>query len=144
MNALTKGEHILKLHQAMQSAIESKEITQIECPLEHFFANGLYGRKIFVPAGATVVTGVHKKQHMTVALEGHCVVIDEIGDRKDIVAPCVFVTEPGTQRAVYAVTDTSWLTVHAYEDEDKSLETVEKTLVCDTMEAYNRLLEAKV
>ena len=144
MNALTKGEHILKLHQAMQSAIESKELTQIECPVEHFFIGGMYARKIFIPAGATVVGAVHKKEHMTIALEGHCVVIDEIGDRKDVVAPCVFSTEPGTQRAVYAVTDTSWLTVHVYDDEDKSLDTVKNALTCDTMEAYNRLLEAKV
>ena len=91
------------------------------------------------PADHTVVTAVHKSEHITIALKGHCVVVDEIGDRKDIIAPCIFVTKPGTQRAVYALTDTIWATVHSYQDEDKSLETVRKELVCDTMEEYAQL-----
>lgn len=128
----------------MESAINAGELNKIECPLEHLFADGLYGRMITVPADGTVITAVHKKQHITVALAGHCIVKDEIGDRKEVIAPSVFITEPGTQRAVYALTDTIWLTVHAYEDEDKSLETVEKSLVCDTMDAYNKLLESGV
>ena len=140
MNDLVKGAHIAKLKQSMESAISAKELAQVEFPLEHFFADGVYGRRIFVPAGATVITAVHKKEHITIALKGHSVVVDEVGDRKDIIAPCVFITKPGTQRAVYAITDVEWVTVHHYEG-DNSLETVEKTLVCDTMQEYNRLLE---
>ena len=143
MNQLVNGAHIVKLKQAMESSINLGELTQVEFPLEHFFAGGLYGRRIFVRAGATVITSVHKVEHITIALKGHCVVVDELGDRKDVVAPAVFVTPAGTQRAVYAVDDVEWVTVHAYSEEDKSLETVEKTLVCDNMQAYeNALLEA--
>lgn len=143
MNQVAKGSHIAKLKQSMEGAINAGELTQVEFPLEHYFTPTQYARRIYVPAGATVVTAVHKSEHMTIALKGHCVVIDEIGDRHDVVAPMVFVTKPGTQRAVYAVTDTEWVTVHTYTEEDKSLETVGKTLVCDTMQQYdNALLEA--
>ena len=141
MNDLARGSHITKLKQSMESAINSKEMQQVEFPLEHLFTSTQYARRIFVPAGATVVTAVHKSQHITIALKGHCVVVDELGDRRDVMAPSMFVTEPGTQRAVYAVTDTEWVTVHTYTDEDKSLETVGKTLVCDTMQQYDNLLE---
>ena len=141
MNDLVKGAHITKLKQSMESAINSKEMQQVQFPLEHLFTETQYARRIFVPAGATVVTAVHKSEHITIALKGHCVVVDELGDRRDVIAPSMFVTQPGTQRAVYAVTDTEWATVHTYTDEDKSLETVEKTLVCDSMQAYENLLE---
>lgn len=143
MNDLVKGSHIVKLKQSMESAINSGELEQVEFPLEHYFTPTQYARRIFVPADHTVITAVHKSQHITIALKGHCVVVDEHGDRHDVIAPSVFITTPGTQRAVYAITDTEWVTVHTYTDEDKSLETVEKTLVCDTMQQYeNALLEA--
>lgn len=141
MNDLVRGAHIAKLKQSMESSINSGELEQVEFPLEHYFTPTQYARRIFVQAGATVVTAVHKSEHVTVALKGHCVVVDELGDRHDVVAPAVFITKPGTQRAVYAVTDTEWLTVHTYEDEDKSLETVGKALVCDSMQQYENLLE---
>lgn len=142
MTSLVNAAHIVKLKQSMESSINSGELEQIEFPLEHFFAEGLYGRRIFVRAGATVITAVHKKEHLTIALKGHAVVVDELGDRKNVVAPAMFITPAGTQRAVYAIDDVEWATVHAYEDEDKSLETVEKTLICDTMQEFNQLLEA--
>lgn len=143
MSDLALGSHIVKLKKTMESAINTGELQQVEFPLEHYFTPTQYARRIFVPAGATVVTAVHKSEHMTIALKGHCVVVDEHGDRSDVVAPAVFVTKPGTQRAVYAVTDTEWVTVHTYTDEDKCLESVGKTLVCDTMEQYEQaLLEA--
>ena len=143
MSQVAKASHIVKLKQSMESAINSGELEQVKFPLEHLFTSTQYARRIFVPAGATVITAVHKSEHITVALKGHCVVVDEHGDRHDMVAPSVFVTTPGTQRAVYAVTDTEWLTVHHYEDEDKSLETVEKKLVCDNMQQYENLLETQ-
>ena len=143
MSDLALGSHIVKLKKTMESAINTGELQQVEFPLEHYFTPTQYARRIFVPAGATVVTAVHKSEHMTIALKGHCVVVDERGDRSDVVAPAVFVTKPGTQRAVYAVTDTEWVTVHTYTDEDKCLESVRKTLVCGTMEQYEQaLLEA--
>jgi quercetin dioxygenase-like cupin family protein len=137
MNAVAKGAHIVELKTSMHNAVNSGELIQIEAPVDHYHTPELYGRRIYVPAGATVVTKVHKSEHITVALKGHCVVVDEIGDRKDIVAPAVFITKPGTQRAVYAVTDVEWLTVHACEEQ--AMEKIEKILVCDTMSEYNSL-----
>lgn len=143
MNDLVKGAHITKLKQSMESSINSGELEQVEFPLDHYFTPTQYARRIYVQAGATIVTAVHKSEHVTVALKGHCVVVDELGDRHDVIAPAVFITKPGTQRAVYAVTDTEWLTVHTYTDEDKSLEAIGKVLVCDNMEQYeDALLEA--
>lgn len=128
--------HIASLKDSMQQAIDAGELVQFEAPLDHYMTSDLYARRVYVPAGATIVTKVHKSEHITVALKGHCVVVDEIGHRVDVVAPAVFVTKPGTQRAIYAITETEWLTVHSYQKSDKSLESIEKFLVCDTMQQY--------
>ena len=139
MSQVARATHIVQLKSSMENAINAGELQQIECPLDHYFTSTQYARRIYVQAGATVVTAVHKSEHVTIALKGHCVVVDELGGRQDVVAPAVFVTQPGTQRAVYAVTDTEWVTVHTYDNADKSMDLVRKTLVCETMEEYTRL-----
>jgi len=148
MNALIKQQKqvgsassIDDLRHAMAAAIESGDQTQILGDTEHFHADGVYGRKTKIPAGATIITPVHKKQHITVALKGICTVADADGNKKDVFAPAVFVTEPGTQRAVYAHTEVIWFTAHACEETD--LELVEQLLTCDSMAEYQQLqLEA--
>ena len=137
MSAVAKGAHLAELKASMHNAIDSGELTQIEAPLDHYHTPDLYGRRIYVPAGATVVTKVHKSEHITVALKGHCIVVDELGNKAEVIAPAVFVTKPGTQRAVYAITDVEWLTVHACQEQ--VLEKIENFLVCDTMTEYNSL-----
>ena len=126
---VSKERNISDLRAAMQNAIAQGELTKIEAPLEHYHTDDLYGRRIFVPAGATVVTMVHKVEHITIALTGHCIVVDEAGVKSEVIAPAVFVTQPGTQRAVHALTDTQWVTVHACKEKD--LASIEKALVYD-------------
>lgn len=142
MNALLKSADIETLKGSMEEAIASGYLHKIEFPLRHFFADGLYGREITVPAGGTVVTKVHKKEHITFALSGTAVVVDENGIKKEIIAPAVFITPPGTQRAVYAKTEVIWATVHSNEQKLETVEDIENSVTCDTMQEYNRLLEA--
>ena len=134
--SLANTGHIAALRGAMQEAIDAGELIQFEAPLDHYITPDLYARRVYVPAGAIISTKVHKSEHITVALKGHCIVVDEVGNRIEVIAPAVFVTKPGTQRSIYAVTDTEWLTAHSYQKEDKSLENIEKVLVCDTMDQY--------
>lgn len=100
------------LGMAMIAEIAAGNMPQIDAPLEHFHAFGLYGRRIFVPADSVVVTMRHLQQHLTIALKGRCTVVDEQGNRREVIAPAVWVTEPGTQRSVYAHDDVEWITVH--------------------------------
>lgn len=97
-----------------------------EPAVSHYQAGGLYARRVYVPAGVCVSTRVHKQMHVTIALAGECWVMNERGERSQVVAPAVFVTEPGTARAVYAVTDTQWLTVHAAEPVANAADQVER------------------
>ena len=83
----------------------------------HHFADGLYGRELFIPAG-TIITGkMHKGRHLNVLAKGDITVWTEQG-MKRLQAPAVIVSEPGTKRVGYAHTDTVWITVHASEETD--------------------------
>lgn len=129
---------------AMASAIDRGEVEQVVPPLEHYHTAKQYGRRIFVKAGTGILTKVHKSEHITVALKGRCTVVDEHGDTTEVIAPAVFITKPGTRRAVYAHDDVEWLTVHAIEEQD--LDKIEAALVCDSQEEadaedYKRVLQ---
>jgi len=117
---------------SMVDAIDSGVIKQIIPPLEHYHTAQQYGRRIFVKGGTAVITKVHKSEHITVALKGSCTVLDEDGVKTEVVAPSVFITRPGTRRAVYAHDDVEWLTVHACEEQD--LDKIEAALVCTSLE----------
>lgn len=121
---------------AMVDAIGTGELTQVDPTLEHYHTAKQYGRRIFVKKDTAIMTKVHKSEHITVALKGHCTVVDEDGVKTEVIAPAVFVTKPGTRRAVYAHDDVEWLTVHAVEEQD--LGKIEEQLVCDSQEEFDR------
>lgn len=137
MKAVEKPRVTLDAYKsAMADAIASGELVQLDPPLEHYHTPELYGRRIFVKKDSHIITMVHKSEHITVALKGHCTVVDENGVKTEVIAPSVFVTKPGTRRAVYAHDDVEWLTVHACAL--KELPDIEKALVCESQEEYDR------
>lgn len=77
----------------------------------HHFADGIYGRELFIPAG-TVLTGkIHRHSTLNLLIQGDITVTTPDG-MKRIQAPAVFVSPPGTKKAGYAHTDTRWVNVH--------------------------------
>lgn len=81
--------------------------------LSHLFADGLYGRIITMPADTLVMTAVHKYENITTVVTGRCEIVKPDGERETITAPAFFVTPARTQRAVYVVEESTWITVHA-------------------------------
>jgi len=137
MNAVEKVKpEIADLQQAMTAAIESGDQIEIKGDTQHYIVPGmLYGRRTNIPAGATIISAVHKVPHITVALKGIATVVGEDGEKRDVFAPNVFITPAGVQRAIYAHTEVEWLTVHACEETD--VEMIEKLLTCRSMDEYN-------
>lgn len=99
---------------ALESAIrgDPAEIPPESCPVEHFWADGSYGRQITMPEGTLVVGKVHRHSHVNVISKGHCLVYTEQDGVKELVAPCTFVSHPYTKRVVYNIEETVWTTVH--------------------------------
>jgi len=104
-------------------------------PLEHYFADGLYIRKMTAPKGMLNVSKLHKTTHPFFLLEGD-VSIQTPGGVIRLKAPHFGITEAGTKRVVYFHEDTVWITVHATKETD--LKKIEDELIAKT---YDELPE---
>lgn len=103
--------------------------------LVQYFCAGVYMRQVFLPAGSQAVGRIHKRPCLNVLLQGEIEVVTEEG-AKLMVAPQVFESPAGIKRAVRAVSDTIWLTVHAHDGEERDSDTMADLL---TVPSYERL-----
>ena len=95
------------------AALEARisECPQTEMPVTHHFADGVYGRELFIPAG-TVLTGkTHRFATMNLLMHGEITVSTPDGMRR-LTAPAIFTSVPGCKKAGYAHTDTIWVNIH--------------------------------
>jgi len=91
---------------------EVAQFEQYEPPTVHTFHGGMYCREVTQAAGSLVVGKVHLKDHLFVLLRGTMLVTS--GDEaREMTAPAMLCSVPGTKRALYAVTDALYMTVHA-------------------------------
>jgi hypothetical protein len=128
-------EAIVRLQRHME------QMPQVELPTEHYFADGMYCRVLFRPAGTLIVGKVHRKEHFYVVCSGTIKVTTDDGVQ-EITGPKVIVSSPGTKRAVLALTDATCLTVHRTESRD--VEEIEREIIEPEerpalFDAHNRL-----
>jgi hypothetical protein len=91
---------------------EIQRLPQADCPVWHFFAPGLYARKMLIPAGVTLTGAVHRTEHLCI-VSGDIEVTTDDGVRRITDAQAILTSKPGAKRAGYAHADTFWTTVHA-------------------------------
>jgi hypothetical protein len=109
---------------------EILRLPQVRIEPVHQFADGVYCRTIRVPRGTMITGAKHKTQHFNIVSQGVIQVFNDLGgELKTIKAPCVFVSEPGTQRAGLVIEDVVWTTVHA--TPETNIEQLEAALVED-------------
>lgn len=93
-----------------------------EFPLQHFFADGVYGRYLKIPAQKLAIGKIHKKKVLQVIMKGTVLVFNaEDGTSKQFVGPAIMVSEPPAQRILYTLTDVDWLTAHGTHETDLSI-----------------------
>lgn len=142
MNAVARpGRHIIeKLLETIKEGCARGIFPMLDYEPEHIFADGLYGRKAnAIPAGTVIISKVHKQQHITVPIKGVVTIYDQDGNRQTIHPGEVFITEPGTQRAIYCHDEVEWLTIHAVKSH--VLEEIEKVIFCDSFTEFDALIE---
>lgn len=143
LEAVQSGASIDDLTHAIDQFKAENNLPEVETPIIHYHTADLYGRRIVVPAGTVFSSGVHKSDHISVALRGRIAVVDQDGVHTEVTAPDVFITRAGTQRAVYVFEEVEFLTVHHCEEQDDTK--VEEALTCKSMQEYQQLrLEAQV
>lgn len=115
---------------------ELSKLPQYQPETEHFFHGGMYCRKVFRHAGVLVVGAVHRKEHFYLIVSGTVMITNGDGTAEEVTGPHLFLSKPGTKRAVYAVTDTTCMTFHA--TESTTVEAAEAELVdADPESMYN-------
>lgn len=102
------------------------KLPQIEMPLTHAFAPGVYFREIFMPAGTFVIGHAHKTEHFNVVLTGRASVLCD-GNVMEIKAPFVFVSKAGVRKMLHIHEDMRWATIHPTDETD--LEKLEHLLI---------------
>ena len=128
--------------EALQTAVA--QMPQYEPITKHTFHGGMYCREVFRHAGVLVVGAVHKKEHMYLIVSGTVSITADDGVHT-VTGPHLFLSKPGTKRAVYAETDALCMTFHAIEE--KSIEEAEAELVeveTNTMYLPGNILKQEV
>ena len=97
-----------------------KTLPQIEIPVEHFFASGVYVRQIRIPKDTFLTGSVYKEPHVHFVLAGEMDVATENGVIR-VKAPCTFVAPAGVKRAGYAHEDTIWAAAFRTDETDPEI-----------------------
>lgn len=104
--ALSMRERVEALERSMQGHEPAL------CPIRHHFAPGIYAREMTMPAGVVLTGAVHKTTHLSILSKGRVMVTSDEGVI-EMVAPCTLLASKGTKRAMHALEDSVWTTIHA-------------------------------
>jgi len=136
-------EEILNVQAQMQGMIVDgvAESVADQCTLTHYFTPKdeeygccTYAREIKLPKGSLVIGKIHRHQHLNFITQGKVIVYTEFG-LKHLEDPCTFVSEVGLKRAVYAVEDTLWTTVHLTKfNSEEELSKIEDEVIAPSYE----------
>jgi len=117
---------------------------QIDCPLEHQFVDGMYMRERFVPAGTLFTTYTWIHEHPFFHSMGELLIYDvKSASWRHHIAPSHGITQAGTKRIVYALTDIVWTTCHVNKHNIQDIEELEGYLLEKYDNPYLSLPELK-
>lgn len=107
---------------------EFKELPQVDCPVTHRFADGVYLREIFMPKGTIIIGKIHSTQHFNIILSGDVTIATTEGVWR-AQGGHTFISEAGVQKIVVMHEDCVWQTIHP--THSKNLVELEKELIVD-------------
>lgn len=130
---LIHRSEVIHLEDAMMQLPE-EEKRVIEEMTHHFFAPGCYARMYLIPTGDIVVGKIHKTEHFNILCRGKVSVASVDGpiifDATE--RPQVFVSKAGVKKAVYAIEEAWWITIHVTDETD--LEKIEDEVIAKDYE----------
>ncbi len=131
------GENIIVGTEEKPVVTDSEQV-----PIEHFFMDGVYVRKMTMYKHSAVIGAIHKHLHMCFLLTGHLTVSSEEGVI-EYKAPCHIIATPGTQRVLYANEDSVWYNTHKNPNGIKNIAQLERKLVVLNQEEYEEYIKNK-
>lgn len=123
---------------ALQLALTG--LPQINAEPKHRFCGDIYLRELEIPEGSLVLGKIHKHEHFVILAEGACRINTDKG-MQDIIAPHVWISKPGDQRALYAYEHCTFFTIHENEGGNQDIESLEDGIVEQDLEGFKYLGE---
>jgi len=111
-----------------------------EFPLKHTITDGVYVRQMTMKKGSFVLGAVHKRDHVWFLLTGYLVIKNEDGF-ENYEAPCYMEAKSGAQRAILALEESIFVTIHRNPLDLKDISELEKYNTCDTYKEYEAWVE---
>lgn len=130
LDGLTMRQRIDLIERA---ALDNPEFQIVPPEPDHFFAPGVYVRRLVMPKGFCCVSKVHKTRHIFLMSYGDFSVISHNGQAVRLKGQNTLITEPGTKRLVYAHEETCVHTIHVTDETD--LEKIEAFVIASPEEA---------
>lgn len=138
-NTNVSREEILSLEESLSKIQYATFGDNENMPLKHSFAPGMYVREIFIPKGSILTGKIHRHDHPNFLMSGEVIVLTEFGGREHLKAPLSMISKAGTKRAVLALEDTTWITVHATDETD--LKKIEEYVIAPSYDDLNNVIE---
>lgn len=104
------------------------EFPQMELEPRHQFCDGMYVRTLAIPAGTIVVGKIHRHEHPVMLIKGRARINTDRG-METISAPHVWISQPGAKRALVALEDCEFTTVHLNPDNTRDLDAIEARVI---------------
>lgn len=99
---------------------------QVDTPVNHAFAPGVYLRQITMPKGSFIIGHEHKTEHFNVVLSGHASVYMD-GMIQEIKAPAIIKSNKGTRKLLFIHDTMIWATIHP--TDETNLDNLEEALI---------------
>lgn len=82
-------------------------LPQVDCPVRHHFAPGIYAREINIPKGTVLIGVVHKTDNLVIVSKGRLQIVTDTGTTL-LEAGDILLCKAGTKNAAIALEDTRW------------------------------------
>jgi quercetin dioxygenase-like cupin family protein len=103
-------------------------LTKQQAQPEHFFSQGLYAKKMTIPAGTQIPTHRHVYDHLSILAQGRVrVTVGAI--TQEHVAPSMIEIKKELAHNIQAIEDSVWFCVHATEETE--VDKIDQTLILE-------------
>jgi quercetin dioxygenase-like cupin family protein len=85
--------------------------------VEHHFSDGLYAKRMRIPAGFVAGTHAHNYSHLSILAKGRVILRTNEG-QKEYTAPACLEIKSGVHHTIEALEDCEWFCIHATDETD--------------------------
>lgn len=96
-------------------------VPQVDCPVRHYFSEGLFAREITIPKGTVLVGVIHKQDSMVIVSAGKLRYVTDDGV-DEISAPATITVKAGAKNCGFAIETVVWTNIYPNPDNECDIE----------------------